>query len=151
MTTYYLDTSALVKLYVQEPGTDRLLQLSNNSAENRMVVLALSPIEVRSAIRRRQRAGDIDSEAASLILDVLQKHLESRFVRQPLNDFVLDGALEMIDRYALRAYDAVQLAGCLAFKTAARAEIPTFVCSDRQLLAAAHSELLPVLDPCAEF
>ena len=149
MAVYYLDASALVKLYVQEPGTDRLLRLASDSVENRMVVLALSAIEVRSAIRRRQRAGDIAPDAASLILDVLQSHLESRFLQQPLNDTVLDGAREMIDRYALRAYDAIQLAGCLAFKMTAGNEGPTFVCADQQLLAAAHSELMTVLDPCA--
>jgi predicted nucleic acid-binding protein len=66
-----------------------------------------------------------------------------------LSNAVLDGALEIIDRYALRAYDAIQLAGCLALKTAADKESPTFVCSDQQLLDAARSELLPVLDPCA--
>lgn len=137
-----------MKLYVQEPGTDRLLRLASDSDENRIIVLALSAVEVRSAIRRRQRAGDIDSDTASFILDALQNHLESRFLRQPLNDTILDGALEMIDRYALRAYDAIQLAGCLAFQMGAGTESLTFVCSDQQLLAAARSELLSILDPC---
>lgn len=150
MSAYYLDTSALVKLYVQEPGTARLLRLASDSDENRIIVLALSAVEVRSAIRRRQRAGDIAQDIASLILDALQRHFESRFIRQPLNDTVLDIALEMVDRYALRAYDAIQLAGCLAFKITTGNEVPTFVCADQQLLAAARSELLPVLDPCAE-
>lgn len=137
-----------MKLYVLEPGTDRLMQLASNASENRLVVLEMSPVEVRSAIRRRERAGDIDPDTASLILDRLQQHLENRFLRQSLNDTVLDGALEMIDRYALRAYDAIQLAGCLALKITSGTELPTFVCSDHQLLAAARSELMPVLDPC---
>jgi predicted nucleic acid-binding protein len=149
LALYYLETSALVKLYVQEPGTDRLLELVSSSAENRFAVLAISAVEVRSAIRRRERVGDIDSKIAGLILDRLRQHLEARFLRQALNDTVLDGALEMIDRYALRAYDAIQLAGCLALKTVAGTDSPTFVCSDRQLLDAARSELLSVLDPCA--
>ena len=107
MALYYLETSALVKLYVLEPGSDRLLRIANNLADNRLAVLAVSPVEARSAIRRRERVGDIDSKTAALILDRLQQHLESRFLRQPLNDSVLDGALEIIDRYALRAYDAI--------------------------------------------
>jgi predicted nucleic acid-binding protein len=74
--------------------------------------------------------------------------METRFLRQPLNDLVLDGALEIIDRYALRAYDAIQLSGCLTLKTI-DPEAPTFVCSDQQLVEAARSELLTVLDPCA--
>ncbi|MGO8791562.1 MAG: type II toxin-antitoxin system VapC family toxin [Terriglobia bacterium] len=148
MALYYLHTSALVKLYVREPGTDRLLQLASNPAENRLAVLAITPVEARSAVRRRERSGDIDPKSASQILDRLQRHMESRFIRQALNEMVLDGALEMIDRYALRAYDAVQLAGCLALKTA-DTESPTFVCSDQHLLHTARSELLAVLDPCA--
>jgi len=150
LALYYLDTSALVKLYVREPGTDRLLKLASSPTENRLVVLAITLVEARSAIRRRQRAGDIDPITAGLIIDRLQAHLETRFIRQALNEVVLDGALEMIDRYALRAYDAVQLSGCLALR-AVDAEPPTFVCSDQLLLDAARSELLSVLDPCAAF
>lgn len=138
-----------MKLYIREAGTDRLLQLASNLGENRFAVLALSQVEFRSAIRRRQRAGDIDPKIAGLVLDRFDQHLEARFLRQVLTDSVLDVASEMIDRYALRAYDAVQLAGCLALKTVLGAEPPAFVCSDRELLEAARSELLLVLDPCA--
>jgi predicted nucleic acid-binding protein len=138
-----------VKLYIREEGTDRLLQLAGNLADNRFAVLALSQVEFRSAVRRRQRAGDIDSRIANLVLDRFNQHLEARFLRQALTDSLLDVASEMIDRYALRAFDAVQLAGCLALKTAMGVEPPAFVCSDQQLLEAARSELLSVLDPCA--
>lgn len=146
MGLYYLETSALVKLYVREPGTDRLLQLAANKAENKLVVLSVSAIEVRSAIRRRERGGDLDSKIAALVLDHLQQHIQARFVRQILSDSTLDCAAEMIDRYALRAYDAIQLAGCVTLKNASGSDVPTFVCADRQLLDAARSELLPVLD-----
>ena len=148
MALYYLDTSALVKLYVREPGSDQLLEIAGNLSENRLALLALSPVEARSAIRRRERAGDIEPSAVAVILDRLRQHMETLFVRKGVTDWVLDTALEMIDRYALRAYDAVQLAGCLALKTAAGADPPTFVCADQQLLDAARSELLRILDLC---
>lgn len=149
MALYYLETSALVKLYVRELGTDRLLQLASNSVENRFAVLSLSQVELRSAIRRRERAGDITPKAAGLILDHFQQHMETRFLRQALSETVLDSASEMLDRYALRAYDAIQLAGCLVLKIAVGVELPTFVSSDRQLLEAARSEQLSTLDPSA--
>jgi uncharacterized protein len=151
LALYYLETSALVKLYILEPGTDRLLRLASNMSENRLAVLAISLVEARSAIRRRERAGDIDPKTATLVLHRLRQHAEARFLRQALNDAVLDGAMEIIDRYALRAYDAIQLAGCLALKTTVGLESPTFVCSDRQLIDAARSELLEVLDPSAPY
>jgi predicted nucleic acid-binding protein len=148
LALYFLDTSALVKLYVQEPGTDQLLHLIGDYPENRFAVLAISVVELRSAIRRRQRAGDIEASVTIAVLESVQRHMESRFLRQAVNDTVIDTALEMIDRYALRAYDAVQLAGCLVIcRTAADAF--TFVCSDHRLLEAARSEQLKVLDPAA--
>jgi len=148
LALYFFDTSALVKLYVQEPGTDRLLRLAGDRPEHRIAVLAISVVEIRSALRRRERAGDIDAEVAKAILETVQSHMETRFVRQAVNDSVIDAALEMLDRYALRAYDAVQLAGCLVLSAIA-ADLYTFVCSDRRLLEAARSEQLPVLDPAA--
>ena len=147
MGRYYLDTSALVKLYVQEPGTDRLLPLVDR-LDNRFAVLAISIVEIRSAIRRRQRAGDIDASVATAVLDSVRSHMETRFIRQMINEIVIDAALEMIDRYILRACDAVQLAGCLVLG-ATVAEAYTFVCSDHRLLEAAQSEQLSVLDPAA--
>ncbi|HJX83421.1 MAG TPA: type II toxin-antitoxin system VapC family toxin [Candidatus Angelobacter sp.] len=147
MALYYLETSALVKLYVREPGTERLLRLASSVSGNRFAVLALSQVEFRSAIRRRQRAGDIDATIADLILDRFQTHMESRFLRQTLTDSMLDSAFLMLDQYALRAYDAIQLAACLALQITFSGESPTFVCSDHDLLQAARSEQLPVIDP----
>lgn len=145
---YFLDTSALVKLYVQEPGTDRLLPLVATQPQNRFAILAIAAVEFRSAIRRRHRAGDIDADDVTSIVKSLQTHLETVFIRQAVNDAVIDTALEMIDRYALRAYDAMQLAGCLVLSSIG-AEIYTFVCSDQRLLEAAQGERLSIFDPAA--
>jgi predicted nucleic acid-binding protein len=148
LALYFLDTSALVKLYVQEPGTDRLLPLVDDRSDNRFAVLAIAVAEIRSAIRRRQRAGDIDPEAAAAILLNVQSHMETRFIRQRISETVIDAAMEMIDRHTLRAFDAVQLAACLVLCGIA-AEAYTFVCSDHRLLEAARSEQLRVFDPAA--
>ena len=146
MALYFLDTSALVKLYVQEPGTDRLLPLVTSRPGNRFAILSIAIGEIRSAIRRRQRAGDIDASIATSILENVRSHSETRFIRQVINDPVIDTAMEMLDRYPLRAYDAIQLAGCLAL-CAITTEDFIFVCSDQRLLEAARSERLKTLDP----
>lgn len=148
MALFFLETSALVKLYVQEPGTDRLLPLITDQPENRFAVLAIAPVEVRSAIRRREQAGDIGAVDVIAILDSLRAHLETRFLKQVVNDAVIDTALEVIDRYALRAYDALQLAGCLLLSSLG-VEVCMFVCSDHKLLEAAYAEQLRVFDPAA--
>ncbi len=149
MALYYLETSALVKLYVREPGTDRLLQLASRAADHRLAVLALAQVEVHSAIRKRQRLGDIDESVATLVIGRFEQHLETKFVRQIVSDSVLDTATGLVDRYSLRAYDAVQLAGCVVLKATSGAQEPVFICADRQLLQAAESEGLQSLDPGA--
>ena len=137
MPLYYLDTSALVKLYVREPGTERLLSLADRASESRLAILALAQVELRSAVRRRERSGEIPAAVATQLLDVFKRHIEGRFITQAVTDFVLDLASMLVDRYALRAFDAVQLAGYLALKSSAGSDVPVFVCSDRELLDAA--------------
>ena len=149
MALYYLETSALVKLYVREPGTERLLRLASRAANHRLAVLALAQAEFRSAIRRREREGDIDPALAIRLIDRFEQHLQGRFIRQLVTDSVIEKALDLIDRYPLRAYDAIQLAGGLVLKTTADSAAPIFVCADRQLIAAAEAEGLAALDPTA--
>lgn len=147
MAFYYLETSALVKLYVRESGTERVLALANRTTENRLGILALAQVEFRSATRRRERNGEIPPLVATQLLETFRRHLETRFVCQMINDFVLDVASALVDRHALRAYDAVQLAGYVALRSSTGADEPVFVCSDHALLLAARQEGIPVLDP----
>jgi predicted nucleic acid-binding protein len=150
LALYYLETSALVKLYVREPGTERLLRLTARINNHRFAVLVLSRVEMHSAVRRRQREGDIDSALADRLLSQFEQHLESRFVKQILNDQLIDLATSLVNRKALRAYDAVQLAGCLILKQSAISDEPSFVCSDQRLLQAAENEGLACLDPTGD-
>ena len=147
MALYYLDTSALVKLYVHEAGTEQLLRLVSRRANHRFAVLTITQVEFRSAIRKRERAGDIDNSVATDLANRFERHLETKFLRQVVNDSVLETATKLIDRYPLRAYDAIQLAGCLILKAASGKDEPVFICSDRQLLEAAECEGLSSMDP----
>lgn len=148
MPIYYLETSALVKLYVREPGTDRLLQLASRSSDSRLVILSLAQVEFRSAVRRRERNGEIPAAVATGLLEAFGRHLQTKFAIQVITDFVLDIAVALVDRHALRAFDAMQLAGYFALKaTTSSAESPVFVCSDQALLAAAEGEGAATLNP----
>lgn len=147
MALYYLESSALVKLYVEELGTRRLLQIAASAAGNQLAILSLAQVELRSAVRRRERAGEISRTVAQQILNGFQRHLEGRFLRQVVTEAVLDSAAALVDRYALRAYDAIQLAGYLALRTVSSTTTTIFVCSDRMLLVAAQSEGGEIVDP----
>ena len=135
-----------MKLYIREPGTERLLRLTASSLSHQFAILALAKVEFSSAVRRRARVGDLDGASASQLMESFKVHQQTRFLTQGVNDLVLDSACQLIDQYPLRAYDAIQLAGCLALKSVA-SEAPVFACADRQLLEAAEAEGLIWLDP----
>ena len=147
MALYYLETSALVKLYIRELGTERLLNLAARSSGNQFAILSLAQAELRSAVRKRERTGEIPTSIAIQLLLAFRRHLETRFITQGVTDLVVDLACEVIDRNALRAFDALQLAGYLALKGSSGTDQPFFVCADRELLEAARREGAPVLDP----
>jgi predicted nucleic acid-binding protein len=149
LAVYYLETSALVKLYVHEEGTKQLLRLTADEAENRFAIFSLSQVELRAAIRRRQRMREISPEAADSLLESFRQHSEQRFLVQPFSQSLLDIAFALLDGYALRAYDSMQLAGYLVLRSISGLDQPVFVCADKSLLSAAENEGCPVLDPCA--
>ena len=149
MSVYYLDTSALVKLYVREPGTEQMLRLADPAGGHTLAVLGLTRVEFRSAVRQRERAGDVARNIADNLIDSMDRHLANFFLVQPITDLVIQEAAALLDRNALRAYDAVQLAGCIMLR-ARLGRHATFVCSDRQLLKAAEDEGMTVLDPSVE-
>ena len=134
-----------MKLYVSEPGSQRMLQLASEAA-HQLALCAASQVEFHSAVRRRQRAGDLSDDLADQAVERFERHLRSRFLRQAVNDQVIHLASDLIARQFLRAYDAMQLAGCLILKTLSQ-ETPVFVCADRELLDAAGSENLVTLNP----
>jgi uncharacterized protein len=71
--SHYLDTSALVKLFSTEPGSEKIKELVNNP-ENEIWVLELALIELLSAVFRKYRNNEIDERKLSQI----QKAIESQ-------------------------------------------------------------------------
>jgi predicted nucleic acid-binding protein len=146
---YYLDTSALVKLYIREQGTEQMLRLADPADGHTLAILGLTRVEFRAAVRQRERAGDVTHDIADNLIGGMDEHLANFFLVQPLTDLVIQEAAALLDRHALRAYDAVQLAGCVMLR-ARLGRHATFVCSDRQLVKAAEDEGMTVLEPSAE-
>ena len=68
MANVYLDTSALVKLYVEEEGTERVVGLTEELDCSQAIILDVTLLESRSAVRRREREGDIAAADADRIL-----------------------------------------------------------------------------------
>ena len=144
MSCYFLDSTAFIQLFVQESGTDQLIDLMQATEDNRKLISAGTPLEVYAALKRRERNRSIsatDSEAARSILRVEA----ARMVQQPLNPAVLECARQLLDRHELRSGDALQLAAaCVAREMFHSMEIVFVSCESRLLEAAAkeHFETL---------
>ncbi|MDP8989695.1 MAG: type II toxin-antitoxin system VapC family toxin [Acidobacteriota bacterium] len=146
MPSYFLDTSALAKLYVREPGTDKMLKLAAQ-ADASLVILSLSRVELRAAVQRRVRSRDLSKENAQAALTAFNDHLGAIYVVQHVTEALIEKALGLIDKHNLRAYDSIQLAACLTLPMQKSDERATFTCADKHLIAAAEKEGWPVFNP----
>ena len=125
----YFDTSALVKLYLAEDGTEQAMTLF--AAAEVAIVNALAFVEVRAALAAAVRAGRLRAAELAAAKADLQTLAETFVVVDPGG--VLDAAADAAERFGLRAYDAVHLATALAVA----ADDLVFVCWDAELAAAA--------------
>lgn len=146
MTYYFLESSALAKLFVFEEGSEPLARLMERVEDTRKLVSSLASLEVRSAIRRRERMGEIQSADADRALDDLSAE-SSRMMEQPISPAVVDTARNLLDVHSLRSLDALHLATCLVARDILQATDIYFVCSDNALLNAADAENFQILNP----
>jgi predicted nucleic acid-binding protein len=103
----YLDTSALAKLYVAEPGSalvDAWL------AASRIVGTSLiTAAETTAALAKVRRMGLLDEHSAGEAVGRFREQWSS-YVRLPLTEAVVWRAAEFAWDHGLRGYDAVHLA-----------------------------------------
>jgi hypothetical protein len=149
MAHYFLDSSVLVKRYIREAGTARVVELVRGST--RLGVARIAIVEVTATLARRCRGGDLDVRVLAGILGATEDEFGRRFEEQPLTDAILAQSVYMARTHALRAADAIQLASAVYFADQLddRAEV-VFVSSDEELNEAARREALAVLDPALE-
>jgi len=125
----YLDTSALVKLYVDEDGT---LQARRGVGDAEVVSTSeIAYVELRAALARRYREGALKPAEHRRALRALHRDWPQFFLIAVGSALVREaGALA--EYYRLRAYDAVHLASSLAVQ-AQTEEVVTFASWDRAL------------------
>jgi predicted nucleic acid-binding protein len=144
---FFFDSSTLIKLYHQEVGTERVEEIFRSPGVT-LIISELATVEVRSAVARYVRSGEIAAEAADKALRSFEDDCAQRFVLQPLAGAVVEGAKDLLDKHgrqsALRSLDALQLASGFAVEPRGRV---VFVCADRHLCTIAKSEGLVVLNP----
>lgn len=142
----FFDTSALAKRYVREPGTEVVDELIAES-DQRVVISTLSIIEIASALRRKQNAGELTERLRDDLLVAFFREATEMFTIIPIDDAAFERAFDLVLEEDLRTLDALQLGTALEL-TMPSFEI-TFVSGDRGLVNTATDRDLPTIDPTA--
>jgi predicted nucleic acid-binding protein len=133
----YLDTSALVKLYVEEPGSDEVgARVERASA---VVTARIAYAEARAAFARHRREGGLTGAELRRVVQQLD-HEWSTYGVVDAGENVVRRAGALAERHALRGFDALHLASALELRRAG-GEI-AFMSFDARLTSAARRERL---------
>lgn len=131
----YFDASALVKRYVEEPGSAEVRRLLQ---ECLVCASRLSEVEIASALVRRTRDGSLLPAERDRALTALSEDMKSFYVVELFPE-IARAARGLLVRHALRASDAVQLASSAYVRESAMQGV-LFVAFDDRLNEAARQE-----------
>ena len=135
----YFDTSALVKRYVEEPGSLGVRRLLRTRRVTSSVLLR---IEVSSALRRRPDEGALSARAFARLLRQIETD-DASWQLVPLSDEIVAPARSRVLEHSLRTLDAIHLVSAEALYRE-RLRIP-FVTADARQASAARAVGLDVV------
>jgi predicted nucleic acid-binding protein len=136
----FLDTSALAKRYVAEPGSEELEQVVS-SLVSEVFISTLALVEFGSALGRKWKKRKIGRIQASQAMGEFEKDWQAVFIKIPVSEALAESAASLALTLGLKGADAVHLASAQA------AGIDLFVASDRPLSEAAQKIGLKTYDP----
>jgi len=139
----YLDSSALVKRYITENGSDaidRLLADHPYAATSR-----LAYPEILSALHRKHRARDFSTRVLGELVAAFESDWGKLFVLE-FDEDLLPTIKKNIRKHAIRGADSVHLASAIWLRSVLREDV-VFACADAKLLDAARAERLVAFDP----
>ena len=128
----FIDTSTLVKKYVQEPGSDTLEKLLSQIDE--VIVAPIYLLELASSIHQKCKRNEMKSKQATWLFTEAKKDL-LHFAMVNWNDNLVAEACRIIQRHGIRTLDSIQLSSGIL----SRADL--FLTSDKTLYQAARREL----------
>jgi predicted nucleic acid-binding protein len=132
----YLDTSSLVKLYVEEIDSEKIRDVARNAAAISTARIAYA--EARSAFARKQKEDGFSLNVLRKIVEDLNRDWESYFVIE-ITDGLIRFAGDIAERYLLRGFDAIHLASAVHLKNKINSEV-YFSSYDTRLNQSAEKE-----------
>ena len=147
---YYFDSSALIKRYVAEAGSDRVNQICNSHPASQLYTVRITGAEIVAAIFIRTRTQSIDVSDAQTAAMQFKVDFSQYYQIVEVANGVVNLAMTLAERYPLRGYDSIQLAAAILLqeiRLATGFASLTFVSADKRLNKVALAESLLVEDP----
>ena len=146
---YFFDSSALIKLYHPELGSQRVAAMFGEP-DRRIVISRLAGVELHSALALKMRTGHLDRErSAALRLRFLNDVTSGAIALVAITELHYPAAERLIVRYGdrkgLRTLDALQLAVVLDVQE--RAGVDALVVADTALAEISRMEGIEVINP----
>jgi predicted nucleic acid-binding protein len=138
----YLDTSALIKRFVNEKGSPLVQSLVRQ--RDPVATAKVAYAEIFAGLARKLREGNIPRILHALACRQFERDWQA-YIRVELQDDILFLARDLIHRHPLRGFDAVHLASALSLKNSLGEDV-TFAAADKRLLQAAMAERLKALN-----
>jgi len=135
----YYDASALVKKYVREAGS---VKVRRSLASDVPATSRLSGVEIASGLMRRSREGAFSRTQCRRAFAALESDMSAMLIVE-LTPTIVSRAQTLLERHALRAGDAIQLASCLWLRQELN-EDAHFVVFDDRIAAAVRAEGIDV-------
>jgi len=139
--TVYADTSAIVKLYVAEEGSERVRSRLAGAAA--LFTCRLAYVEARAALAAARRLERLDEPGYARAVSAFERDWKRYHVIE-VTPSLIEMAGGLAERHALRGYDAVHLAAALALNDRLAAD-GGLIAFDAELARAAASVGLRVL------
>lgn len=128
----YLDTSTLIKRYIEEPGSTKL---DNYTKENYIYFISgITRIEFYSAFKRRLNDKTINAGEYKICINRFEDDFPF-FQIVGFDNTIELSAIELINNYQMKTLDSIQLASALLIRPI------YFLTSDEKLFRIAEKEI----------
>lgn len=124
----FLDSSALAKRYIQEPGSEKVQNVLNRATS--LGLSSLCPVEIISAMCRRCRELTLTKDQYLLAKQALVDDARDAEIVNVVPK-VVGKAISILEEETLRAIDAIHIGSALEWKAS------LFVSSDKKQITAA--------------
>ncbi len=148
MIYYYLDSSAIVKRYIREQGSQFIADIITKP-DCHFSTVSISKTEVISALSKRYREKELSDDDYGAVLDRVLLDFDDEYSIIPASQELVSLSARLAQVYPLKGYDCIQLSAAISLKTRLKDfNVRTvLISSDSQVCNAAADEGFEVIDP----